>query len=88
MGNFSRTSDNHAVPDIVHLASWLNVDDVWLRHVIEFDFGCGCSCDPEIEGPHCAIWKAIQKKLEAEENLARAEKEYAIAINKQKGISL
>jgi hypothetical protein len=74
--------------DVVKLASWMGVDDSWLRHVLEYGFGCGCTPDPEADEPNCNIWKALQDKLRAEMNLARAEKEFQIAVGANKGMEL
>jgi hypothetical protein len=84
----SRKIVDYGELDIVQFASWMNVDDTWLRHVIEYSFGYGCSSDPESGNPHCAIWNALQERLRAQENLSRAEKEYEIAVQQNRGISL
>lgn len=74
--------------DVVQLASWMNVDDAWLRHVLEYGFGCGCTPDMEADDPHCKIWKTLQDKLRAEDNLARAEKEFQMAVQANKEMGL
>lgn len=84
----SRKISDYGELDIVQFASWMNVDDQWLRHVIEYNFSCGCSADPEAANAECGIWRALQMKIQAQEALSRAEKEYALEIQKKEGISL
>jgi hypothetical protein len=77
--------------DIVRMSGWLDVDDNWLRHVFEYDFGCGCrpgSYDRQVDPTECDIWKTLQAKLKAEYEFSRAEKEYEVAVKKHEGISL
>jgi hypothetical protein len=65
--------------DHVRLAAWLNVDDTWLRHVINYDFNCSCKIGCTEDGheeTYCRIWEAGQRKIEAEEELAKAEAAY------------
>lgn len=70
--------------DIIKFSGFIGQDEEWLRHVIEFGYGrCGCCMNYE-DAVHCEIYKALQGKKRAEEDLTRAIGHYekAVAINK------
>lgn len=77
--------------DVVHLAAWLDVDDNWLKHVIDYNFSCGCRLVDSEYGraaEECAIWLAGQAKIKAEEDLARATASYEKAKEANKSIEI
>lgn len=64
------------------LASWMDREQDWLGHVVEYNFGCGCDFNYE-DIQSCAIWRAQQAKEAAEEALEKAKTDFnnATAIN-------
>ena len=80
----SMTNLSPAQIDVVRFAGWLDVDDNWLRHVLAYEYSCGCklyhgSDEEDIE--ECRIWKASQAEIAAREELARAKAELEKARN-------
>ena len=72
MNTRAKKNDSREVVDIRALASWMDRDVEWLRHVVEYNFGCGCDFGYE-EEEHCAIWQSLQAVRLAQQNLEAAQ---------------
>lgn len=73
-GLVARASSKDTV-DIHAMASWMDRDVDWLRHVVEYSFGCGCDFNYEDE-EHCDIWKALREMVMAEQRLQEAKQKH------------
>jgi hypothetical protein len=69
------------------LAEWLYEDEEWLKHVLTerlYNQSCKCRYDEEYGNDYCEYWKAKLGFKAAQDNMNKAQKEYAERLRERR----